>query len=393
MIHYDTIIVGAGAAGLFCASLAAKRGRKVLVLEKSNKVGKKILMSGGGRCNFTNYYIEPDRYLSHNPHFCKSALSRFTQWHFIELVDRYQISWHEKEAGQLFCDRTAKDILAMLLSECEQGSVEIETNVAVTGVEKSSCFEVLTEKGVYKADTVVVSSGGLSIPTLGGSGVGYEIAQHWQLSCQPLRAGLVPFTISDQFKAVCETLSGVSLLANVSVPDRGFQNQLLFTHRGISGPAVLQLSNYWQPGQSISIDFLPNDELLPFLKVNRDSGQKNKVRNLLSQFFPNRFVEQFFKDQEAVLQGSIAEMSNRKMEQLADQVHHFSLKPSGTEGYRTAEVTLGGVDTQHLSSKSMEVSQVPGLFFIGEVVDVTGHLGGFNFQWAWSSAYAAAEHL
>lgn len=393
MTQFDTVIIGAGAAGLFCAALAAKRGRKVLVLEKANKVGKKILMSGGGRCNFTNYYIEPDRYISNNPHFCKSALSRYTQWHFIELVDQYQIPWHEKEEGQLFCDRSAKDILAMLLSECEQGDVEIKTNVAVTAVEKTSSFEVITEQGSYKAETVVVSSGGLSIPTLGGSGVGYEIAKQWHLSCLPLRAGLVPFTISDQFKTVCETLAGVSLSASVSVSERVFQNQLLFTHRGMSGPAILQLSNYWQPGQTIQIDFLPNEELLPFFKASRDAGQKSKVKNLLAQYFPNRFIEYFFNDQESILQSSIAELSNQKMEQLAQRVHHFSLKPSGTEGYRTAEVTLGGVDTQYLSSKTMEVSSVPGLFFIGEVVDVTGHLGGFNFQWAWSSAYAAAQNL
>lgn len=392
--QYDVIVIGAGAAGLMCAMTAAQKDRRVLVLERSNKPGKKILMSGGGRCNFTNLHIHPDRFLSQNPHFCKSALSRYTQWHFIELVEQAGIAYHEKTQGQLFCDHSSKDILNLLLHHCRQSGVELLTHYEIETVDSDGGYRLLTSLGEFSCDALVVASGGLSIPKMGGSGFGYDLARQFDLSLFPTRAGLVPFTLTDQSKGLCERLSGVSAKAQVSVPGMSFEDDVLFTHRGLSGPAILQLSSYWQEGDSIRVNLLPEGDLLESLKSLKHQQPKALLRTVLSERLPRKLVlelEPLFwpEQQETVL----AEWSDKALALIVEQLTNWQLKPAGTEGYRTAEVTLGGVDTRSLSSKTMESSQHSGLFFIGEVVDVTGHLGGFNFQWAWSSGHACGEAL
>ena len=401
--HYDVIILGAGAAGLFCAFTAAQRGRRVLVLEKSNKVGKKILMSGGGRCNFTNLYVDADNFVSANPHFCKSALARYTQWDFIAMVERHQIEYEERNHGQLFCVHSSKDILAMLLRECELVGVQIEINAELGTIENLSTaeqpgfqLEVLQTSKLTGSSSklccasLVVASGALSVPTLGGSGKGYDIAAQFGLTLLPRRAGLAPLMFSDSIKAICNTLSGISLEVEVSCQGQSFTGQLLFTHRGISGPVILQISNYWQPGDVININLLPQLEagiLLHSAKAQRGSSL---LRSVLQQHLPKSLVAEL----QALWwpgfgERPLAGFSDKQLASLGKQLNKWTLKPSASEGYRTAEVTLGGVDTNELSSKNMQVKRLPGLFFIGEVVDVSGHLGGFNFQWAWSSGYAA----
>ncbi len=403
---YDTIILGAGAAGLLCASTAAQRGQRVLVLEKSNKVGKKILMSGGGRCNFTNYFIEADNFISGNPHFCKSALNRFTQWDFIAMVERHGIDYEEHKHGQLFCQHSAKDILAMLLNECDRAGVIIKTHCEVSEIETllsenlsesenpDNRYRVnFLEKGtstIVDSDSLVVATGALSIPTLGGSGMGYKIAENFGLSIIERRAGLVPFMFSDTTKPLCERLSGLALDINVSCRKESFRENLLFTHRGISGPAILQISNYWLPGDPIAIDLLPTLDASAWLLQAKAEQGKSRLKTLLQQQLPNALASELvslwwpeYGDKH------LAELTDKQMTSIGKQLNNWCLKPSATEGYRTAEVTLGGVDTADISSKTMEVKQQPGLFFVGEVLDVTGHLGGYNFQWAWSSGYAA----
>jgi predicted Rossmann fold flavoprotein len=393
MADYDVIVLGAGAAGLMCAIEAGKRGRRVLVLERANKVGKKILMSGGGRCNFTNLNIEPGCYLSRNPHFCKSALSQYTQWDFIELVKRHNIPFHEKTQGQLFCDHSSKDILAMLLAECQVAGVTIRTDCEVETVSGEQPFTVLTKKGNFEAGSLVIATGGLSIPTLGGSGFGYELARHYGLSVLPTRAGLVPFTFTDATRDLCDRLSGVSLPVSVSTDGHSFADSMLFTHRGLSGPAILQLSSYWAPGQVIRIDLLPGVEAGELLKSFKQDHPRALLRTLLARHLPAKLVAEL--EQLWWLAYSdipLAEIPDKVLTQLASNLNGWPLKPAGSEGYRTAEVTLGGVSTDGLSSKTMECKAHPGLYFIGEVVDVTGHLGGYNFQWAWSSGYVAGQH-
>ncbi|MCJ7556220.1 MAG: NAD(P)/FAD-dependent oxidoreductase [Gammaproteobacteria bacterium] len=388
----EVLILGAGAAGLMCAIVAARRGRKVLVLERSNKPGKKILMSGGGRCNFTNLYVEPSRFLSSNPHFCKSALSRYTQWDFIELVERHQIAYHDKGEGQLFCDHSSREILDMLLQECGDAGVQILTDCETQSVEKASRFELTTSAGSISAESLIVATGGLSIPKLGGSGFGYDLARQFGLSVLPLRAGLVPFTFSDPLKAITERLSGMSLDVRLYTQTKSFSDAMLFTHRGLSGPAVLQLSSYWHIGESIGIDLLPKANLPDWLRQQKRRSPRAVLRTLLAEILPRALVlelQALWWPQRA--DTTLAEWSDHSLEELAIHLSNWQVKPSGTEGYRTAEVTLGGVDTELISSRTMEFKNVPGLFFIGEVLDVTGHLGGFNFQWAWSSGYAAGE--
>ena len=390
----DVIIIGAGAAGLFCAAQAAARGRSVRVLDHANKAGKKILMSGGGRCNFTNYYIEPQRYLSQNPHFCKSALSRYTQWDFIALVDQYGIPYHEKKDGQLFCDNKASDILNMLLSECEKSGAAIQLNTSITGiVQTDSGFMLTTDQGQMSCESLVIATGGPSIPTLGASGFGYDVARQFGLDVLPVRAGLVPFTITDDNKALCTALSGSSMPVSVECNHTVFNDDLLFTHRGLSGPAMLQISSYWQAGDFLKIDLLPGHQLLEELKSAQLQKPKTHLKNWLSDITTQKFAELWLQHagMETLLTKPLAELSGKQMQVLADSLHGWRIKPSGTEGYRTAEVAIGGVNTDELSSKTMEAKKVPGLYFIGEVVDVTGHLGGYNFQWAWASAHAAAE--
>lgn len=377
---------------------AGQRGRRVLVLDSSNKIGKKILMSGGGRCNFTNLYVEPGNFLSANPHFCISALDRYTQWDFIALVDKHRIPWHERLHGQLFCNDSAKDILAMLVAECEQVGVGIRTHVEITGITAidngEARFRVQTAKGDLTAHSLVVATGGLSIPTLGASGFGYDIARQFGHSVLPTRAGLVPFTFSDAMKGVTERLSGLALPSTVSVPAATFSEALLFTHRGLSGPAVLQLSNYWQLGETFSVDLLPGENLADWLKAQKRAHPKALLRTVLGE----RLAKALVLELQALLwparaETAITDIPDAELLALAGELQAWTLKPSGTEGYRTAEVTLGGVDTRELSSRTMESRLQPGLHFIGEVMDVTGWLGGFNFQWAWSSGHAAGQFV
>ena len=390
-MSYDVVVIGAGASGLFCAIEAAKRGRRVLVIERANKPGKKILMSGGGRCNFTNYEIHPDRYLGHNPHFCKSALSRYTQWDFIELVKKHHISFHEKTLGQLFCDNKSKDILEMLLLECAQLNVFIELHTNVESIQqlKDYHYRIKTTNNSYDCESLVIACGGLSIPTMGASDFGYRIAKQFGLPVWPTRAGLVPFTLSEPDKNRFNDLSGIALDSIATYKKASFHEGLLFTHRGLSGPAILQLSSYWDLGQSITINLLPSQDLFTLLVEAQKQHPKQQLKSILANFFPKRFISIWVTDELA--EKSMADVSHKQLHDIANSFQHWSLKPTGTEGYRTAEVTLGGVDCDALSSKTMMANDVPGLYFIGEVVDVTGWLGGYNFQWAWSSGWAAGQ--
>ena len=398
MVHQvDVVVLGAGASGLMLAAEAGKRGRSVVVLEKANKIGKKILMSGGGKCNFTNLDVEPSNYISENPHFVISALSRYTNWDFIGLVCEYGIEYEERKHGQLFTLNGAKEILEMLLSECDKAKrVKIQTHCEVQQVKSQtdSGFVIETSQGTYHCESLVVATGGLSIPTLGGSGFGYELAQQFGHHVFPTRAGLVPFTFSDHFKEVTTRLSGNALDATLINDRHQFTEALLFTHRGLSGPSSLQLSNYWRVGESFNIDFFPGQDFVQFFKEKKKTQPKVLLRTLLNEFTAKSIVlelqQLIWAEQSETAIGNISDL---QLEQIAAQLHAFIVKPSGTEGYRTAEVTLGGVDTSEVSSKTMESKKQKGLYFIGEVLDVTGHLGGYNFQWAWSSAQAAAQFV
>lgn len=396
MKGFDVVVIGGGAAGLFCALTAGQRGRSVLVLDSSNKVGKKILMSGGGGCNFTNLDIRPENYLSNNPHFCISALNRYNQWQFIDLVERHNIPYHEKSHGELFCDNSSKDILKMLLDECAVANVNIRTKSIISQIkpaEEGGFHLSLADQKIH-CQSLVVASGGLSIPTLGASGFGYDIAEQFGLGLLPRSAGLVPFTFSDWVKDISETNSGLSIDVEMSVNGVIFRENLLFTHRGISGPAALQLSSYWEPGQVISINLLPDQDALSLLLGYKESNPKSLLRNLIAPLLSKGFTQSLqarYWPQYA--ETPIAEIANSKLENLASHLSNWKLKPSGTEGYRTAEVTLCGVNTDNISSKTMECKSQPGLYFVGEVLDVTGHLGGYNFQWAWASGYAAGCYV
>jgi predicted Rossmann fold flavoprotein len=389
----DCIVIGGGAAGLFCALTAGQRGRKVLVLDSSNKVGKKILMSGGGRCNFTNLHIDPENYISSNPHFVKSALSSYTQWDFIALVEKHGIAYHEKTLGQLFCDKSSKQILEMLLTECEEVGVEILTHCQITSVEQlSDGYSLQTSLGEFACHSLVVATGGLSIPTMGATGFGYELAAQFGLDVLDRSAALVPFTFSDQWKSLCERLAGLSTDVVMASSGQSFREGLLFTHRGLSGPVSLQVSSYWSPGQPITINLMPDCDASEYLLDAKGHHGKSLVRTVLTQLLPKTLVNEL----EALLWSSyqttpLAEIPDAVLRKIGSSLCAWMLKPSGTEGYRTAEVTLRGVDTRHISSKTMECFDHRGLYFIGEVVDVTGHLGGYNFQWAWSSGYAAGS--
>jgi predicted Rossmann fold flavoprotein len=396
---FDVLVLGAGAAGLFCALTAAQRGRRVLVLEKSNKVGKKILMSGGGRCNFTNLDVTPENFISANPHFCISALSRYTQWDFIALVERHNIDYEEREHGQLFCLESAQDILGMLIAECNTAGVEIITRFEQYQIDsmpqgQGAGYKITGEGKLFTCQSLVVATGALSIPTLGGSDLGYLLAGQFGLSLLPRRAGLVPLMFSDAMKGLCERLAGASLPVTVRCRGHSFTEALLFTHRGISGPAVLQISNYWLPGDILTIDLLPGVNATALLIEARASSGASYLKTVLQQHLPKSLAAELLALwQPEGSQRPLAECSDVSLEELGEKLNNWEVKPSGTEGYRTAEVTLGGVDTHGISSKTMEARQQPGLYFVGEVLDVTGHLGGFNFQWAWSSGYAAGMHV
>ncbi|WP_428310266.1 NAD(P)/FAD-dependent oxidoreductase [Hydrocarboniphaga sp.] len=392
-MDYDVVIIGGGAAGLFCAFNAGYRGRSVLVVEHANKVGKKILMSGGGRCNFTNLDVRPDRYLSANPHFCKSALARYKPEAFIELVDRHGIAWHEKELGQLFCDESSKQILQMLLAECEYAGVRVETDCSVQRVQqRDGGFTVNTSLGPVQAGKLVVATGGLSIPTMGASGFGYEVARQFGHSIRPTRAGLVPLTLSGKPLEQWQDLSGLSLAVEASCNGTRFRNQMLVTHRGLSGPAMLQISSYWQPGHELRIDLLAGDNALAFLQGARRDRPNIELKTALTPPLPKRFAQRFVEVQGYDAR-PLKQYRDSELAEIAAALGEWPIVPNGTEGYRTAEVTLGGVDVDEVSSSTMESRLVPGLYFIGEVVDVTGWLGGYNFQWAWASGHAAAKAL
>ena len=394
MEQFDVIIIGAGAAGLFCAAQAGQRGRRVLLLDNGKKPGRKILMSGGGRCNFTNLYTEPAAYLSHNPHFCKSALARYTQWDFIDLVNRHGIAWHEKTLGQLFCDDSAQQIVDLLLAECDKGNVTLRLRSEVLSVARDKSGYTLQLNGsTVQAEKLVIASGGLSMPGLGATPFGYKIAEQFGLSVFPTRAALVPFTLHKPLLEQLQTLSGVALETTIDAQDgTRFKEAMLFTHRGLSGPAVLQISSYWLPGEFVTIDLSPATPLEAFLTAQREAHPNLSLKNSLAKILPKRLVE-VLQALKVVPDITLKQLNSKQQTELAQTLHAWRIQPNGTEGYRTAEVTLGGVDTTQLSSKTMEARAVPGLYFIGEVADVTGWLGGYNFQWAWSSAWACAQAL
>lgn len=394
MEQFDVVVIGAGAAGMFCAAQAGQLGCRVLLLDNGKKPGRKILMSGGGRCNFTNMYAEPAAYLSNNPHFCKSALARYTQWDFIDLINRYGVAYHEKTLGQLFCDDSAQQVVDLLVKECELGQVTLRLRSEVLQVEKcDDGFELTLNGEKVSARSLVVASGGLSMPGLGASPFGYKLAEQFGLNVLPTRAGLVPFTLHKPLLEQSQTLSGVSVPASITAADGTlFREAILFTHRGLSGPAVLQISSYWQPGEYVSINLLPDLDLAGFLDQQRQAHPNQSLKNTLALQLPKRLVE-FLQSLGQLPEATLKQLTPAQQSALVGSLQQWRVQPNGTEGYRTAEVTLGGVDTRELSSKTMEASKVPGLYFIGEVVDVTGWLGGYNFQWAWSSAWACAQAL
>jgi predicted Rossmann fold flavoprotein len=386
----DVVVIGAGAAGLMCAMTAAARGRQVLLLDHANKAGKKILMSGGGRCNFTNMWAEPENYFSQNPQFCRSALARYSPWDFIALVDKHAIPYHEKKLGQLFCDHKSRDIRDMLLKECDEVGVELHLNTAVRKIEKTGDgYALRTDIGEVACASLVIATGGLSIPTLGATGFGYEVAKQFGHEVLPTRAGLVPFIITDALKELCNELSGTSVDSVVRCNGHSFHENILFTHRGLSGPSILQISSFWQLGDAVEINLLPDRDALEWLEGQRAARPDAELKTVLSEVFTKKtaglLCDRWFPSK------PMKQYTPAELRAVGDRLSAWQVVPAGTEGYRTAEVTLGGVDTREISSKTMESRRSPGLYFIGEVLDVTGHLGGFNFQWAWASGYAAAQ--
>jgi len=387
-MKFDVVIIGAGAAGLFCAIEAGKRGRKVLVLEHNAQVGRKILISGGGRCNFTNKDVRPENFISQNPHFCKSALARYTPQDFIELVKKHRIKFYEKKLGQLFCQESSRQIVEMLLEECRQAKVEIRTDCSVKIVNKNELFETETNQGKFTSESLVIATGGLSFPKMGATDFGYKIARQFGLKIVETRPALVPLVFAGDLQGF-KRLAGVSVDANVSCGKQAFRESILFTHRGLSGPAILQISNYGQNKKAVSIDLLPERDALEILQSNHENRQL--LDNFLSQFLPNRFTEIFAELQFA--NKPVAQLSKTEVEKTAKKLNNWQVLFDGTEGYDKAEVTLGGVSTDELSSQTMESKRVKNLYFVGEVVDVTGWLGGYNFQWAWSSGFAAGQFV
>ena len=389
--EFDIIIIGAGAAGMMCGAVAGARGKSVLILDHAKAAGEKIRISGGGRCNFTNIHSNPKNFLSNNPHFCKSALASYTPGDFMDLVHRHGISWHEKTKGQLFCDGRSGQIIKMLLDECAKANNTIQLETEIKNIEhKADIFALATSKGPVTARSLVVACGGPSIPKMGASGFGYKIAHQFGLNIVEPRAGLVPLTFTDDLTVHLKSLSGISVDSEVHCAKTTFDEALLFTHRGLSGPAILQISSYWQPGDAIHINMFPERNMRELLEAARRDRPKLSPGGFLRLHFPDKLADFMASGFD---HARLADMNNEALHALAEAVNNWTVKPAGTEGYRTAEVALGGVDTDELSSKTMQVKNVPGLFFIGEVVDVTGHLGGHNFQWAWASAYAAGNAL
>ena len=389
MESFDVVIVGAGAAGLMCAITAGNRGRRVLLLEHNDQPGAKILISGGGRCNFTNLGIAPERFLSANPHFCKSALSRYTQRDFIALVERHRIPYHEKTLGQLFCDGSAREILAMLLAECAAAGVDLRTGHRVTEISRADRFRIETDKAGFIAPALVLATGGLSIPKMGATGFAYEVARRFDLAVIEPRPGLVPLRVADEALELCRTLAGVSLDAVASCGRDSFRESILFTHRGLSGPAILQISSYWRDGDTLSLDLAPSLDIESFLADRKRTRPKAELKTVMAEVIPTRLAHALAGAAASNL--PIANIPDRSLSELADRLRRWQLKPAGSEGWPKAEVTVAGIDTAALSSKTMEARAVPGLYAIGEAVDVTGWLGGYNFQWAWSSGWCAGN--
>jgi len=391
-LSYDVIIIGAGAAGLMAAIEAGKRGRKVLVVDHSKKIGEKIRISGGGRCNFTNLHTEPSKFLSNNPKFVRSALSQYTQQDFINLIKKHNIKFHEKKLGQLFCDQSAQQIVEMLLTECIEANVEIKKEFNVKDVSKyKDQYLIISEQDTYSCQSLVIATGGLSIPKIGATDFGYKIAKKFNLDVIETLPGLVPLTFNEKILNICKELTGLSVEAIVSFKKTLFQEGMLFTHRGLSGPSILQISSYWKMGQNININLLPKLNVYNFLEEKKKSNPKQDIGTIISDLLPKRLAQIICNENK--VSGNIWEISNKALRELSEAINTWIIKPTGSEGYRTAEVTLGGVNTNELSSQTMMSNKHKGLFFIGEVVDVTGHLGGYNFQWAWSSGYVAGKYV
>jgi predicted Rossmann fold flavoprotein len=392
LIFSDVVIIGAGAAGLMAAATAGYRGRSVTVVDMGKKPGRKILISGGGRCNFTNENASPENYLCQNPHFAKSALSRYSAQDFIELVDRHGLNYHHKTIGQLFCDNSAQDIVDILMTECEWAGVNVAMRSEVISVNKNATgYEVITADESYQCESLIIASGGLTMPKLGASPIGYKVAEQFGLKVLPTIAALVPFTLHDHDKQKFDGLSGISIATEISSEDgTKFKENILFTHRGLSGPAILQISSFWRAGQAVSINLLPASPIDELINEWRETSGQKSLKNMLSTVLPKRFIEALVK-QKDISDKAINQISNDEITYLSQYLHHWQIKPNGTEGYRTAEVTLGGVDTDEISSKTFEAKKAKGLYFIGEAIDVTGWLGGYNFQFAWSSGVACGQ--
>ena len=388
---FDAIIIGAGAAGMMCAITAGQRGKKVLLLDRAQRPGAKILISGGGRCNFTNLEVTPERFLSGNPHFCKSALVRYTQHDFIAMVERHRIAYHEKTLGQLFCDGSAREIVTMLLAECASAGVEIRLGCSVTEVVRAGQFSLATSLGAFAAPVLVLACGGLSIPKMGATGLAYEIARRFGLAIVEPRPGLVPVRVEGEALKQSRALSGVSVDAIASCRGAAFRENILFTHRGLSGPAILQVSSYWLPGGSLEIDLVPEHDAERFLLDRKRTRPKAELKSVLAEVLPNRLAQSIADT--GSQGGSIANLPDRRILEIAARLKRWQVRPSETEGWDKAEVTVGGIDTAGLSSRTMEAREVPGLYCIGEAVDVTGWLGGYNFQWAWSSGWCAGQAI
>jgi predicted Rossmann fold flavoprotein len=386
--HSDVIVIGGGAAGLMCAIEAGKRGRRVTVLERNTQIGRKILISGGGRCNFTNLHTQPENFLSANPHFAKSALARYGPQEFLGLVRKHQIPYHEKTLGQLFCDRAAKDIVELLESECAAARVQIETGCEIREVSRGSRFMVGTDQGTLEAEALMIATGGLSIPKIGATSFGYEIARQFGLGVRPCTPALVPLVCDAAWRERFGSLAGVSLEVTARANRTTFREKMLFTHRGLSGPAILQISSYWSPGEEIEIDLLPDVDLIRVLAERRASGDRSEARTILAGLLPKRLAGAWLAQSKPT-----ASLSDREIQAISDGLHSWRVVPAGTEGYEKAEVTAGGVDTDEISSQTFQAKKVPGLYFTGEVLDVTGQLGGFNFQWAWASGFAAGQFV
>ncbi|MGR5140637.1 NAD(P)/FAD-dependent oxidoreductase [Photobacterium sp. DNB23_23_1] len=390
---FDVVIIGAGAAGLMCAAEAGKRGRSVLVVDHGKKPGRKILISGGGRCNFTNYDVVAGNFVCRNPHFVKSALSQYTNWDFISMIAKHEIAFEERDHGQLFCEESAKEIVAMLLAECDLPTVQQRYQVDVHGISKTEGgFSLKLNTDLVECESLVVATGGLSMPKLGATPFGYQVADQFGLKMVPTTAGLVPFTLHKEDKEAFAELSGIAIPALVEAEDgTTFRENLLFTHRGLSGPVILQISSYWTPGQKVTVDLLPDLGLEETLNTMRDKHPNQSLKNSLSRLLPKRLIEVLIERGDLV-DKPLKQFNPKEITAMANYFHQWTIAPNGTEGYRTAEVTLGGVDTDELSSKTMEAKKVPGLYFAGEVMDVSGWLGGYNFQWAWSSGFVAGQH-